>query len=293
MLTKSAIADNRMLTSNRKLLYYSLHRMKCSFQLSGLFLAFLFLLSVSTPAQQPFYTDDADVTEKGKFHLQVSNEYDVLQRSSYPAKTQNLSVFELDYGLFKGVEIGVDAPLLAIHKARITRPRTALGIGDVNFHLKYNFYKEREDSKWPALALNMSIEFPTGDASKQLGSGLTDYYLNGILQKSLTKKTKLRMNGGILFAGNETTGVIGIRTRGRVFTAGSSLVKQFTRRLDLGAEITGAVTGNFQLSKGQLQALVGGNYALRKNLTFDFGIVGGRFSASPRAGAQLGFSLDF
>ncbi|HKC62831.1 MAG TPA: hypothetical protein VKB86_04305, partial [Pyrinomonadaceae bacterium] len=186
-------------------------------------------MSVATQAQQPFYTDDADVTKEGKFHLQVSNEYDLLQRSSYPAKTQNLSVFEFDYGLFKDVEIGIDAPLLAIHNAPLASTRTAVGIGDVNFHLKYNFYKEREDSRWPALALNMNIELPTGDASKQLGSGLTDYYLNGILQKSLTKKTKLRMNGGILFAGNETTGVIGIKTRGRVFTAGSSLVKQFTK----------------------------------------------------------------
>jgi len=274
-------------------LHNPLHRVNSGFQLSGFLLAALFLLSAGAQAQQPFYTDDADVTGKGKLHLQVSNEYDLLQRSSYPARTQNLSVFELDYGLFKDVEIGVDAPLLAIHNAPLATTRTAFGIGDVNFHLKYNFYKEREDSKWPALALNMNIELPTGDATKQLGSGLTDYYLNGILQKSLAAKTKLRINGGILFAGNETTGAIGIRTRGRVFTAGSSIVKQFTKRLDFGAEITGAVTGNFQLSKGQLQALIGGNYALRKNLTFDFGIVGGRFPASPRAGAQLGFSLDF
>src|SRR2546423_12907964 len=104
-------------------LHYSLHSVKSGLQLSGILLTALFLLSKSTLAQQPFYTDDADVTKKGKFHLQFSNEYDLLQRSSYPAKTQNLSVFELDYGLFKGVEIGVDAPLLAIHKARIARPR--------------------------------------------------------------------------------------------------------------------------------------------------------------------------
>jgi len=34
-----------------------------------------------------------------------------------------------------------------------------------------------------------------------VGSGFADYFLNGILQKSLTKKTTLRLNGGILFAG--------------------------------------------------------------------------------------------
>ncbi len=78
-----------------------------------------------------------------------------------------------------------------------------------------------------------------------------------------------------------------------MFTGGGSVVRQFTEKLDLGAEITGALTSNFQLSKGQLQALVGGNYSLRDNLTFDFGIVGGRFVASPRVGLQVGISLDF
>lgn len=122
---------------------------------------------------------------------------------------------------------------------------------------------------------------------------MPDYYLNGILQKTVTQKTKLRLNGGILFSGNETTGALGIKARGRVFTGGGSLVSQFTEKLDLGAEITGAVTSNFQLTKGQLQALLGGNYSLRDNLTFDFGIVGGRFAASPRVGLQVGISLDF
>jgi hypothetical protein len=268
-------------------------RLKSSLLFACALLMLLCWPSSKAQAQQPFYTDDADVTNKGKLHFQFGNEYDLLQRLSYPAKTQNTAVFELDYGLFKGVEIGVDAPLLAIHSARFIHPRTAVGIGDVNFHLKYNFYKERESSRLPAMAVNMNIELPTGDASKQLGSSFTDYFLNGILQKSLTAKTKLRVNGGILFAGNTTTGVIGIKARGRVYTAGGSLVKQLTKRLDFGAEITGAVTNNFQLSKGQLQTLVGGNYALRKNLTLDFGIVAGRFTASPRVGAQLGISMDF
>ena len=80
------------------------------------------------------------------------------------------------------LEIGVDAPLLAIHSASFVRPRTAVSIGDVNFHLKYNFYKEREGSRLPAFALNINIELPTGNTSKKLGSGFTDYFLNGILQ---------------------------------------------------------------------------------------------------------------
>ena len=244
-------------------------------------------------AQQPFYTDNADVTERRKLHFQLSNEFDILQRSAYPALRQNTTVFELDYGLFEGVEIGVDGPLIAISNSHIITPKTPFGVGDLDFHIKYNFLKEREGSRLPALTATLNVELPTGDARKQLGSGLADYFLNGILQKSLTKKTKLRLNGGFLFAGNTSTGEIGIKTRGSVFVGGASLVKQVTPKLDLGAEVTAAVTKTLQLSKGQLQTLLGGNYALTKKMTFDFGVVAGKFAASPRVGVQLGISVDF
>ena len=252
----------------------------------------LILSSPAANAQQPFYTDDADVTDKKKFHLQISNEYDILQRASYPSLRQNTSVFELDYGLLSNVEVGIDGPLIAISNSRIVTPATIFGFGDLDFHVKYNFLKEREGSRRPALAATFNVELPTGNQREQLGSGLADYFLNGILQKSLTKKTKLRLNGGILFAGNDTTGEIGIKARGTVFVGGGSLVKQFTPKLDLGVELTGAVGGNLQLQKGQLQILVGGNYQVTKKMSFDFGIVGGKFN-SPRAGVQLGVSIDF
>jgi hypothetical protein len=78
------------------------------------------------------------------------------------------------------------------------------------------------------LAITLNFELPTGDHSRQLGSGLADSYLNGILQKALTEKTTIRLNGGILFSGNQTTGAIGIEARGTVFTGGGSLVRTFT-----------------------------------------------------------------
>jgi len=72
------------------------------------------------------------------------------------------------------------------------------------------------------------------------------------------------LNGGILFSGNETTGVVGIKTRGTVFTGGGSLVKQFSPKLQLGVELTSALQSDFQLGKGQLQTLLGGNYQFRR-----------------------------
>ncbi len=258
-----------------------------------IFIAGVFLLApLPASAQQPFYTDDADVTERKRFHLQISNEYDILQRAAYPGLRQNTAVFELDYGLLNNVEVGVDGPLIAILNSHIATPPTIFGFGDLDFHVKYNFLKERAGSRRPALTVAFNVEVPTGNRQNGLGSGIVDYFFNGILQKSLTKKTKLRLNGGVLVAGNDTTGEIGIRGRGTVFVAGGSLVKQFTTKLDLGAELTGAVAGNLQLQQGQLQILVGGNYQVTKKMSFDFGIVGGKFN-SPRAGVQLGVSIDF
>jgi hypothetical protein len=167
------------------------------------------------------------------------------------------------------------------------------GFGDFDFHIKYNFLKEREGSRLPAMTATVNVELPTGDASKQLGSGVVDVFLNGILQKSLTKKTMLRLNSGILFSGNTTTGEIGIKSRGKVFVGGLSLVKLITPKLDLGAELTGAVTNSVKLSRGQLQTQIGGNYQFRKNASFDFGIIGGKFAASPRVGVQVGISIDW
>lgn len=243
-------------------------------------------------AQQPFYTDDADVTERGQFSFEAINEFDVLHSSARPALRQNTSTFTLSYGLFRHAEVSVSAPLITIFNERGTSPRRVTGVGDTSFQFKYNFLREREGSKWPALTATFSLEAPTGSAEKGTGSGLLDYSLNGILQKSVTDQTTLRLNGGLVFAGNTTTGAVGLRTRGRVFTGGGSIARRFRPRLTLGAELTGALARNADLSRKLLQGQLGGNYTLHDRMTLDFGVLAGRYAASPRYGAQLGVSVD-
>lgn len=246
-------------------------------------------------AQQPFNTDDAEVTPKGKLHLEAADEFDQLRQSNFPNIRQNTANFKFAYGIIENMEVGLDNQILALYNGVDPNlPRTALGFGDLDFSVKYKFRAEREGSRLPALAASLSFEFPTGDSSKQLGSGLTDYVINGIAQKSLSDKTKLRLNAGFVFAGNTLTGVVGVKTRGTIYTGGVSVVKVFTPRLQLGAELTGALTSNFQLaSGGQLQVQVGGNYELKKDFTLDFGLSNGFYASSPRVGGQLGFSYNF
>lgn len=255
-------------------------------------LQILACFTLSAQAQQPFTVDDADVTEHKKFQLQISHEFVGLPRSASPSLRQNTTVFVLNYGLMRDVEIGVDYPLIIISNAAGTTQKRIRGFGDLNFHVKYNFLKEREGKRRPALTVSFAMEMPTGDSTRGLGSGLLDYSLNGVFQKSLTTKTTLRFNAGIVFAGNTSTGLSGIRVRGRVFTAGGSLVRQFTPKLNLGVELIGAASSNLNLSAGQLQTQFGGNYQLTEKMSLDFGVLAGKFN-NPRAGAQIGVSIDF
>jgi Putative MetA-pathway of phenol degradation len=257
--------------------------------------AFTFAICASATAQQPFNTDDAEVTPKGKWHFECSNEFDQLRKNNFPNLRQDTANFKFAYGLRENMEVGLDNQVLVLYNGPAPSvPLNALGLGDLDFSVKYKFHKEKEGSWLPDLAASLGVEFPTGDSSKQLGSGLTDYVINGIAQKTLTERTKLRLNAGFVAAGNTLTGVVGVRTRGTIYTSGVSVVRAFTPKLQLGAELTGALTSNFLLANGgQLQTQVGGNYELRKDFTLDFGVTTGFYATSPRVGAQLGFSINF
>ena len=229
--------------------------------------------------------------DRGKWHFEFFNEFDALQLQ-YPNLRQNTANYKINYGLPHNLELDVDTPYLAIFRAVGTPGST--GGGDTNAGLKWEFHKESHGSRLPALGASLYIEFPTGDASQQLGSGLTDYWLNLIAQKSLSDKARMNVNLGYLFAGNTSTGAVGIQsTRGHVFTGGLSVLHDFTARLTLGGELYGGFANNGDLGRSQFQALVGGQYAIRNGMTFNFGVLGGKYVASPRLGGEIGFSVDF
>ena len=256
--------------------------------------ALLATLAAPTLAQQPFYTDDPAVTEKGKWHFEFFNEFDALQRPQFPNLRQNTANYKLNYGLPYHLEVDLDAPYLAIFRALGDLPTTSSGVGDTNLGLKWNFHQEAAGSRAPAMAVSLYIEFPTGDTTQQLSSGLNDYWLNFIGQKHLSEKTRITGNAGMLFAGNTSTGVIGIEsTRGRVYTGGLSVLRDFNARWTLGAEVYGGFSSNQGLGRSQFQILAGGKFGIRNGLTFDFGVLGGKYVASPRIGGQIGFSVDF
>jgi hypothetical protein len=72
-----------------------------------------------------------------------------------------------------------------------------------------------------------------------------------------------------------------------------SVLHDFTSRLTLGIEAYGGLSSSDVLGRSQLQFLAGGQYAVRNGLAVTFGILGGKYIASPRIGGQIGLSVDF
>src|SRR5215475_4956306 len=245
----------------------------------------------SVQAQLPFYTDDTEVTARGTLHFEFFNEFDGLQSSEFPDLRQNTANFKWNFGLPHNLEVDLDVPYLSIYRAAGTPG--AAGLGDTNLGMKWKIRSTAQGSHIPALATSLYIEFPTGSVREQLGSGVTDYWLNFMVQEPFTDKTRLNVNLGFLFAGNTSTGVVGVQTtRGQVYVISGSLLHDFSSRLTLGGESFAAKADTAGLGRTQLQFLGGGQYAVTGRFSLAFGLIAGKYTASPRIGGQIGFAVD-
>jgi hypothetical protein len=253
----------------------------------------LLLSAVAAPfqAQQPFVTDDAEVTPRQEWHFEYFNEYVSLSKNAAPDLRQNWSNFVIQYGLLGGLEVNVDFPILYIQRGPDSTLGSAFGLGDTDFAAKYNFLKDDPASMRPALTLTAAVEFPTGNKSNQLGSGFTDVDFNSIVQKTFAETTIVHLNFGYQINGNTLTGAIGIRTPGHIFTGGISVVQILSSTLSLGIDLNGAQTRTASSLDREVQLTIGGNYQLAKTATFDFALLVGWYSA-PRVGVLIGTSIS-
>jgi len=258
----------------------------------SLLLALAFFDAAPSRAQLPFYTDDPSVTPVRTLHVEFFNEIDALQSAQFPNLRQNTANIKINTGLPHNLELDFDAPYLSI--TRDPRTPSSTGAGDTNLGIKWNFRRAVENSHRPVLSASFYVEFPTGDPHNQLGSGLIDYWLNFIVQEPITPKTRLNLNLGILFAGNTSTGVVGVNTtRGQVYTSGLSVLHDINSRLTIGGEVYAGVADTDGLGRTQLQAMTGASVNLRNGLAVTFGLIVGKYEASPRIGGQIGLSMDF
>ena len=256
-----------------------------------LLVVIFFLAAAKTlRAQQPFLTDDPNVTPISKFHFEAYNQFAVLSVAARPGLSQDTTNVVLQYGLLERVEVNVDVPLLLIVNDRDSP--NAFGLGDLDFAVKVRLLDERTGTLWPAVAVTVALELPTGSTSRSLGSGFTDFGVNTSYQKTLSKGTTLQANLGYQFNGNTLTGDIGIRTPGRILSGGLSVVHEVSPTLRLGLDLNGALIQDSGSGGRQIQLTVGGNHALSKDATLDFAVAAGWYS-SPRFALLVGVAQEF
>lgn len=242
-------------------------------------------------AQQPFATDDAGVTAKGRWHFEYYNQYADLPHSALPDVWQDTNNFVIQYGLLPNLEVNVDFPILVIHRNEGAPLDSAFGLGDTDLAAKFRLVNEDETGVRPAFAVIGAVELPTGDAKTQLGSGFTDVVLNTVTQKRFFEATVVHLNVGYQFSGNTLTGAIGIRTPGHIVTGGLSVVQTMSPTLLLGVDVNGAQVRTAHGVNRELQLTLGGSLSLPRKMTLDFAFLAGRYD-SPRYGILLGMTYS-
>lgn len=244
-------------------------------------------LSLRLTAQAPLVTDDAAVAAARAVHVELFGQFAGLPASVRPATAQHTLVLTMGYGVGSRLEVGFDFPLIAI----VRPPQTVLGTGDLNVTAKY-MLRAPADALAARFAVAGAVEVPTGDVQRGFGSGVADYNVNLIGEWRRGPATTLRLNGGVQFAGNTLTGLIGSPDRGVVLSAGGSAEYAVTPRLALAGELTGYQGRSASAVDRELRTQGALSYALSDAKVLAVSLQRGWF-ASPRWTLQVGVAFDW
>ena len=144
------------------------------------FTLLLFLwLPQSATAGPPFKTDDPQPVDFRHWEFYLASEQEFARHST----TATLPHFEVNFGAFQNVQLHVVAPLGFVR----TGDGRAYGYSDTELGVKYRFLQESDDL--PQIGVFPLVELPTGNASRQLGSGSMEAYIPVWIQKSWGKFT--------------------------------------------------------------------------------------------------------
>ena len=107
------------------------------------------LLGTPAFAQQPFVVDDAEVTPRRAWQLEMNLEWDKLRLSARPNLSQTVFDAELGYGLAPRLEVSVDVPVIGLAQSRpVDRGRAetgdVTGIGDMAIAAKYRLTRDAD-----------------------------------------------------------------------------------------------------------------------------------------------------
>lgn len=125
----------------------------------------------------PFRTDDPGTPGQGNFEINLSAQYSKVKAGEGGL----LPSLEINYGVLENLQVTV-APSLAYSHANGFSSN--YGFGDLVVGAKYRVIDEDKGGWRPAVAIAPSMTLPSGDETRGLGSGHTNFSLPLWLSKS-------------------------------------------------------------------------------------------------------------
>lgn len=243
-----------------------------------LFLILPPLLLSSTPvfAARPLTTDDAWTVEKGKFQLETG--FDASRQDNHDVEYNPALTFT--YGLLERMDVGIGSGYLFLNPKEGDREN---GFADTDLKVKYRLIDEKD---WaPALAFTGKLKIPTASRSKGLGSGHTDFGMNAVVTKNLSKRWVAHLNLGYSFIGED-------RADNELnYSLGGQFI--LTEKWALVGELVGINNLNGRHGDDPLSALIGTYYLVTENLVLDAGLEIGMTKAAPDFRITAGFTWLF
>ncbi len=146
----------------------------------NVFVAALFCLVLSIAprvvlAGPPFKTDDPEPVEYKHWELYLASQYNK-DRDQVSATLPHV---EVNYGLIPNLQVHLIAPMVYV---KPEGEGSQYGYGDTELGVKYRFVQETKYI--PQVGTFPLIEIPTGDVTRGLGNGKTQFFLPLWLQKS-------------------------------------------------------------------------------------------------------------
>jgi cobalt/nickel transport protein len=244
-----------------------------------LFLFFSGLISfpsITTYAARPLSTDDAWTVEKGEFQFEAG--FDAIRQDNHDREYS--PSLTLIYGLLGRMDFGIGSGYIFFHSKEDKKEN---GIADVELKLKYRWIDEKD---WrPAFAMTGTFKLPTASQSRGLGSGQTDFGINTILTKNLSKKLVLHLNLGYTFIGEDHVDN----------ELNYSMAAQFilTEKWALVGELVGVNNLDGRHGDDPFSGLIGTYYLITDKIIWDAGLGIGMSKAAPDFRLTTGLTVLF
>jgi len=183
------------------------------------FLILLLALAPLSQAGPPFITDDPEPVEYKHWEIDIASQ---LSHDS-DGWSGTAPHVEINYGAVPNLQLHIQTPLVFSSPRHET---AKFGYGDTELGAKYRLFDE---SKYlPQVAIYPLVEVPTGNKSRDLGSGHPDIFIPIWLQKKYGKWTTYGGGGYWINPGPENR---------NWWFAGWLVQRQITPNLALGVEI--------------------------------------------------------